>query len=388
MLEAKNALSLEEWYAEIARKSGVAVNVVKQVHSEYGVEPQSAIPERKAIRFQRIKFSGTKTGTEDDGPFAFEWEGLRAGLFGVFSEEVNLVGKSTILNLLYSVLRGNFEKVSPVTMHWIDQVEAAFSIGASDYKLHVESLSDPLSGQAILSRDGGDNTNVVFQGPLSDLSEFMDQLFMRELSFDKMYTTLKKEKLVPHGWPAMASALFVSSSEGAIVGDHIAGYSQRLLQTFIGLPWVSTQSRASAMHKILLKKSSDKKANSSENSSSKALEELNRQLGELPERTELERQARLDEDEMKTLTKDAVHLQSDLNSTGLSISRKKAELEMLRSEWVKLKRLLQAKIEEQNAGLIFRKLEPVCCPSCESTSFREVAEMAQPGDSCPLCKDS
>lgn len=387
MSKENESLSLEGWYEEIAKQSGTTTNVVKQIHSEHGIEPQSVVPVRKAIRFKGMSFSGTKIGTDNDGPFSFEWQDLDTGLFGVFSEEVNLVGKSTILNLFYSVLRGNFSRVTPITMDWIGLLEADFSIGSSDFSVRFETPKDAPSGQAVLVRGEAGKTAKVFDGPISDLGDFMNDMFMAELSFDKMYTTLKKETLVQHGWPALASALFVSSSEGAIVGDNIAGYSQRLLQTFIGLPWISTQSRASAIHKILLKKATDKKIKGPDSHSSSALAELKRQLNELPEQSVLERQVSVDEGSLLKLDEVALETQRSLNTIALKITRKEAEREVLHTEWLRFRRLLQARLEERNAGLVFRKLQPVCCPSCESTRFRDADKFTSTDGGCPLCKD-
>jgi DNA repair exonuclease SbcCD ATPase subunit len=228
----------------------------------------------------------------------------------------------------------------------------------------------------------------VFEGSVSDLSEVMNQMFMAELNFDQIYTTLKQETLVSHGWPAMAAALLVSSSDGAIIGDQVQGYSQRLVQTFIGLPWISTQSRASAMHKILEKKIKDQKANDADSGSASALKELQRQLEAMPDISSAENQRKKDHKLLQELDSEALKMQIALNELELNLQKTKSERETLSAEWLKLKRTLQAKQEEASAGLIFRKLQPVCCPSCESTQFKNIQISTSDDSTCPLCKDT
>ncbi|APX17046.1 hypothetical protein BWR17_15205 [Phaeobacter inhibens] len=381
--------TVTDWHNAISKKCKVSVSKVQQVLSANGVEPQSVTPERKAIRFSSIKFSGTKAGTEDgDGTFTFDWEDLGAGLYGIFSEEVNLVGKSTIINILYGILRGSFQHINPITRAWIEKIEANFSVGNTPFNLTVDNANSEKFGRAILLKYNGERNTVLFEGSVSDLSEFMNQLFMAELNFDQIYTTLKQETLVSHGWPAMAAALLVSSSDGAIIGDQVQGYSQRLVQTFIGLPWISTQSRASAMHKILDKKIKDQMANGADSGSTSALKELQRQLEAMPDISSAEKQQKNDQTLLQKLDGEVLEMQIALNDLELNLQKSRSERETLNAEWLKMKRTLQAKQEEASAGLIFRKLQPVCCPSCESTQFKNIETTTSDDNSCPLCKDT
>ncbi|MCI5222887.1 MAG: hypothetical protein D3924_09495 [Candidatus Electrothrix sp. AR4] len=58
----------------------------------------------------------------------------------------------------------------------------------------------------------------------------------------------------------------------------------------------------------------------------------------------------------------------------------------MKKERIRSKQVLQALEDDQAAGFIFRKLQPICCPSCESTSFKKGGSK-KGSDICPLCKE-
>ena len=378
----KSSLSIDDWYELIAKKSKTSVENVKNVLLKYGIEPQSTTPTRKAIRFRKLIFSGTKSGTQSDGDFDFVWDGLDTGLYGILSED-NLVGKSSILNLFYGALRGDFSKVSPAVMSWVNELEVHFSIGVLEIKL-------------IVVRDGNDlyatfirDEVVEYSGPISGLAGVVDQFFMKELDFERMISTKGSDTLVAHGWPSMASALFVSGSGGAIIGDlKFGGLPQRLLQMFIGLPWISTGSRASAVYKIEKSKDSLNSQKLGVTRLEDVLTRLQTELMSLPNTI-------VSEEKLKASRIRTSEINFEMDQFILARRNIVSELETIRVDKLQLKneytiarRLVQSIKDDMNAGFIFRKLQPVCCPSCESTSFKEIQIEADIAGTCLLCKDT
>lgn len=379
-------VSVKDWYEMIVNKSGVSIEETKSILSKYEIEPQSTTPIRKAIQFQNLSFSGKKTGTNNDEEFTFNWSGLTSGFYGVLSED-NLVGKSTILRLLYSVLRGDFSSVSPPVLSWINKFSADFSIGSSNLRLELVRDDDL---EAKLVRIINNQPVIEFSGGIDELSDTMDQIFMKELDFQKVSATIKQETLVQHGWPAMVSALFISGADGALIGDHTtSGLPKTLLQTFIGLPWISTQTKASAVLKIqeTLRKTNRSGTNQS-SLISRSIEKLQLELDSLP-LVELEEKRLLDDKvKLKELQTKSENMSVKKSQLASLVASKESELLILKRERLDLLRITQSLKENLNAGYVFRKLQPVCCPACESTSFDFDDFIVPAGKSaCPLCKD-
>ena len=383
----KPPVSVDDWHRLIASKSGCELDKVEKVLDKYGIDPQAIIPIRKAIHFHVRKFSGTKVGTQNDGDFLFEWGNLDAGLYGVLSED-NLVGKSSILRLLYGVLRGDFSGVSEPVMGWINHLYTKFSVGAVYFELQLLKHEDEL--EATLTRTTTSTKIEEYSGHVSGLSAVVDQLLMNELEFGRMFSTREGKSLVSHGWPALASALFVSGSEGAVIGDlTLSGLPQRLLQLFIGLPWISTQSRASAVLKIEdNSKKNGRETSASSSMLSNAISRLKKQLDELPDTKALE-DVRKNDRARQVFLENQIDQNILINKQiNIDLESIKTEKSILEAECLKMRRLKQSMEDDKSAGFIFRKLQPVCCPSCESTAFKLEDSSKISQNQCPLCKEN
>ncbi len=383
----KKPISVDDWRRLIVSKSKCKLEDVESTLDKFGIEPQSTIPIRKAIHFHILEFSGTKVGTKNDGDFSFKWDNLDSGLYGVLSED-NLVGKSSVLRLFYSVLRGDFSGVSEPVMGWINNLYTKFSVGEVYFDLRL--LRDESDLQATLTRTMKSTTIEEYSGHLFGLSAIVDQLLMKELELERMFATREGKSLVPHGWPALASALFVSGSEGAVIGDlKLSGLPQRLLQLFIGLPWISTQSRASAVLKIEeTSKKADQEVTTRNPVLSNAISRLKKQLENLPDTKELEN-ARKEDRSRQALLESRID-KNILISKQINIDLERIESgkSILETECLKMRRLKQSLEDDRNAGFVFRKLQPVCCPSCESTAFKFDDSSNNTGNQCPLCKEN
>lgn len=240
------------WLRAIAERSGTEESTAKSVLQKYNIQPQPTPPRAKSLRFKSIRVAGARAESDCDGPFDKTWANLGAGLFAVMSDR-NLRGKSSILNLLYAVIRGEFRgRVKADVWKWLEIVDVTYEI---DGILHRTELrkdvgeEDPAKAKARVSRSGSDGSWVpLYDGDGGEgLKSQTEQLMMAELTFSPIYAHNSKTGGHAHGWPLISSALFLSSSTNAkaLFGDvTIDGIPLRLLQLFIGLPWVSTYSAA------------------------------------------------------------------------------------------------------------------------------------------------
>ena len=76
----------------------------------------------------------------------------------------------------------------------------------------------------------------------------MSGLFLEELGFAKFQAfDAQRGEPTEYGWPAMSSAMFIEGPGQAIFGEQtVDALPLRLLQLFIGIPWISTYTAASA----------------------------------------------------------------------------------------------------------------------------------------------
>lgn len=383
------------WISAIAEDSSTPEADVRRLLLKYGVRAQTTPPRAKSLTFDSIRLTGVRAESERDGPFNMSWTDLGAGIWAVMSES-NLRGKSSILNLLHAAIRGEFPgRVKRDVWKWLETVDIRYRI---DNVLHRTELKkaageeDAAEGQAKISRTDGDgNWIVLYQGDAGEgLKSQTEQLMMEELDFPAIYAHNKKSGGHAHGWPLIASTFFLSSSiePKALFGDvAFDGLPLRLLQLFIGLPWVSTYSAALTAQKQVEQSLAERPNVSGMTAILNAkLLEVEGDLAEAKKakvgddraakRTEL---ARLD-DQIATDRK-------SVETTRAAFEADTATLASVSASYDDARRRLKQLEDERSAGYSFRQLSPTCCPACEAKVGQKVAVQSADSTTCALCKN-
>ncbi|TLP43056.1 ATP-binding protein [Cohaesibacter sp. CAU 1516] len=313
--------------------------------------------------------------------------------------ERNLRGKSSILNLLYAVIRGEFRgRVKADVWKWLEIIDVTYEI---DGNLHRTELwkdvgeEDPAKANARVSRSGSDGNWVpLYDGDGGDgLKSQTEQLMMAELAFSPIYAHNSNTGGHAHGWPLISSALFLSSSTNAkaLFGDvTIDGIPLRLLQLFIGLPWVSTYSAALTAQKEV------EASHAARPDQSTLYKELAKRLEMVEGKLETARASvkKVDERsrkrvELNELDQRMITLREVAESTRVAFEAADVSLTMISESFDNARRRVQQLEDEQSAGYSFRKLSPSCCPACEAT-YKDAVAAAEPtgaGSTCLLCKN-
>jgi hypothetical protein len=380
-----------DWLTAIADHAETDIDSVTEVLERYAIEAQPTLPRARKVWIRSIILEGTKKESNSDGPFRFEWTDLGPGLWAVMSEK-NFRGKSSILNILRSAIQGSFPgQIKPDVWAWLQCIEVCFSIDATLYRVLIEKpvgATSLESARARLSRKE-DNWLDLYDGPSTDgLKVQTSALFMEELGFSKFHAFNKQnESAHSHGWPAISSALFVGESGKAIFGDLLVdALPLRLLQLFMGLPWVTTYTAAQAAVKQVEARSRRRTAESNHTITrlnariadlEAQAEGIRESLAQCPDRAEFRR---------KLANQDAkfVQLQSDLVKKRNLLATLNGNLQCARIVFMQSKQVLQQIEDEQAAGYLFRRLRPVCCPACEAGIDAQRYE-TEGGDTCPLC---
>jgi hypothetical protein len=381
-----------DWQDSIAERAGTTRAAVEAALAKYGIRPQATLPRRRALAVRSVAFEGVKHGKEPTERFEFRWEGLGPGLWALLTDG-NSKGKSSVLAVTRAVLQGRFPgSIKPDVWAWIDRVAATFSIDGVEFSVSVTKPVGTTRGRdasATVVRGQGAGRAILYDGPAdAGLEGALSDIFLEELGFAKFQAfRADSGNASEHGWPVMSSALFISGPGVAIFGDHTEdGLPIRLIQLFIGLPWISTYTVASTALKRLeaeRRKGEDADRRRADHVAGRisALESVLQahrdELGRLPDRAGMRAQ-------LTALDARLAAAQADVTEARRVAEFRKAAATEARSAHTEARRMLQQARDEQAAGYMFRRLRPVCCPACEARF--EVGRFEATGaEVCGLC---
>ncbi|TCA17364.1 hypothetical protein E0H68_06195 [Rhizobium leguminosarum bv. viciae] len=387
----RTVTSSAEWKQAIAEKAGVTLEEIDAVLDDHDIRPQSVFPRTRRLRVRSVRFGGIKHG--ETQRFEFLWEGLDRGLWGIFSGG-NSKGKSSIINIIRCALQGRFPgDLKADIWKWLDAAEVTISIDEVQYSIALtkDAGSENVEDASARLERGEDPAAVIYDGKASKAFEqAMSDLFTDELGFDRIHAFHKgNDAIVEHGWPAMSSALFIRGPGGALFGEQVVdGLPIRLVQWFIGLPWISTYTAAAAAEKRLSetkRKQGVSRAAIAERTKSRVgalqseLDGYKGELEKLPDRQRLRRRL-IDLDRFIAIT------QADVTASRAARDEAGTIFGLAKDSWNEARRAYQQAKDDAEAGYVFRRLKPRCCPACEAdlnTRFK-----ADEVDICGLCGTS
>ena len=198
----------------------------------------------------------------------------------------------------------------------------------------------------------------------------MSDFFMQELGFEKFRAFQRRtESFRHHGWPSMGSALFLTGSSDALFGDETTdALAMRLLQLFIGLPWISTYTELQASFKKV-----DAESTRIDEAAKAPRAKLLARIGQLESerKTALADKASLPDRDLTLLEKkaadraltEALEEKAKYERELIALSTQLSEAQFAFDE---ARNLLQQVKDETSAGYVFRKLRPTSCPSCDA----------------------
>lgn len=316
---------------------------------------------------------------------------MSSGLWAVLSKD-NFRGKSSLLNIAEATLRSNFStEVKPDVWGWLSLVQLDFWVDASPYRNTLEKTAgekDPRLAQATLARLDGDEWFRIRTGPADKgFEDAVADNMMEEFGFAKFQAFNKDQGSHTHGWNSIAASMFVNGPGKAVFAEvHNDGVSLRLLQLFMGLPWVTTYTAATtALKMVTADREPDKAAAPGANRLSARLAGLEAELVEARkandrrnDRVELRR--RLVVADLRLVT-----LQARVSEGRDAEAALTRQVSVASSSLGSSRGMLQQLLDEKAAGLVFRTLRPVCCPSCDAGLDARAFVAAGSSGSCALC---
>jgi hypothetical protein len=385
-----------EWVQAIARRATINADRVESILAAHHISPTPVLPSPRRLLLIQITFSGIKDKAAGEEPFSFDWTDLSHGLWAMLSDQ-NFRGKSSILEVVHWLLRGRpTSNLQEDVRRWIHKASVRFLLDEVEHEVSIECRGG-LHGSLIRRDKNG--KRAVELAKFQNEDEFeavMADFFMRALSMDSItswQTNTSNDdeagRAVSHGWAAFSGAMFIGTNYETLLGDmpFASGLNARLIQMYMGVPWVSTlassksalkgcqnafdarsrkqaqaqesrQSRESEINDVLVSKREELAALPSDNQLRGSLSRLNNEFASV-----MRQQALLD----KRLTNE---LEAEEEARVLSIADRKE---------------LQAHLDSMAAGAIFRMLDPTYCPRCDNEISEDKKKLEHSTHACSVC---
>lgn len=379
----------EAWVVQIADKTGKTTQEIDALLKRHRIEPRLTHAVPKRLRLLDLKFEGTKTGDYETTEINFSKADLDAGLYAFVSER-NLKGKTSLLKIIRWALTGT--RGLPADMRgWFQTLSLGFQLDNDEYNVR---LDDAEKGQGKLVKFLRGKEFVVAE--FNDMSEFadaMDRFFLDELGLEPLDVIAEKDDgngiEQRHGWNWLFGAMWIDPDPASVFGGDDIQHNKptRMMQMYLGLPWIMT--RASLME-------AKKRAKIEGSQRDKAVQQVseaaqNRLYALQKVREELAAAQTAEPPLSELLAKSS----ETLNKCSLSAEKVRrhimvvSEIETARQATEEAvsaaTRELNAFLESQAAGHIFRKLSPVSCPSCEEAYTDDFREARQKEHDCVVC---
>ena len=393
MDKVSNEISEKPWIDAIADRTNYSKREIQQFLKKYNISQSPSIGNPRRIQLLKVEFSGTKKGILSNA-FNFCFRELGSGLYGLFSDK-NLRGKSTAIEVIKWLLKGKTsDSFETGVKSWIENATLEIKIDNEYFQIKVYQDEDFINGQIERSLDGfAYKPYKEFSGEedmASKISDFMMNILDldRVSSFRQHSDELEIGSEVVHGWPALASAMFIGTNYGAIFGEMpISGLPNRILNMYLGLPWIPTYASLKAVQ-IRLK--------SQENVEEKKVDMISKSRSIRLKQIQNELKAKQREHKsLKAPTANNERLQVLLDEYNDFYSREKDyerryldfthELQNAESLYLSDKQALNYFKEDKAASKIFKQLNPTCCPHCEQKITPDQIEKEKKENKCSVC---
>jgi hypothetical protein len=387
-----------EWLDAIADKAKVDLARVEQVLATRHIVPTPVLPAPRRMKLLSISFRGEKHEVEDEGQYTFDWNDLGKGLWGMMTDR-NLRGKSSIIEVVRWLLRGRpSPNMQDDVKTWIHSAALRFDLDGVEHKIEVECREGANGSLSRRTSAAADATVIASFNSEKQFETVMSDFFLRAFSMESIATWRESEsedksgQTVVHGWPALSGAMFIGTNYDVVLGDLPAttGTQARLMQMYLGVPWVSTLASAIAAQKLV--------------DSGNELDSRRRSQAARAKQTraaEIEEQLNQKRESLSALPSDEA-LQAELSQLSRKYAeakrREKAMQERLDREttaevqanvvYLQDRRDLQAYKDSTAAGSIFRMLDPTCCPRCDHEIDKEKKKKEAVSHACSVCGEN
>ncbi|WP_205341683.1 hypothetical protein [Denitrificimonas caeni] len=379
------------WIEKVAESAEVSISDAAKMLTKRGIYPDRPLRPARSLVVTRILFKGEKKG-QTIGRVEFDWSGLSAGVWAVTSHE-NLVGKSTVLEILLWCLRGEPKGLQDDVRGWLEWVLVGFEVDDQRYIVEFTVLDKKPTGT--LSRLRPDGVSDVLDQFSSDqgFSETMSRFMMVTLDLDPVPSRQGNKdykQTIIHGWAALSGALYFGGDHKLLLGDiPWSGLPARMLQMYVGLPWATTVMQASTANKEV-----EQDLTHSTRTTSEAATRTAQARTRIEADLKTARQTLVDvstenetADKLQEIAKEIPRLSAIALEIEQSVAAAETEHQLLKLVANDDERRTRDLREDLVATLFFNGLQPTCCPRCDSAVTRDRLKKESSQFSCSLCSE-
>ena len=215
----------------VAKATDRSVREVNRTLSQYSIEPAGTAPSARPLRVVRIAFSGKKEINDEVKPFSFEWDVDGNGVWGILAAE-NLVGKSSILQVVLWALRGRYKSLTATVRNWIEHVDVTFRVDGRFLRV-IFDIEDEQPLGVISYGSSADTANDRQFDGTEEFQDVMQEIMLSALGLEPIPASqVAAGRIVPYddGWAAYTGAFLTDADSDAIIGENVGGnLVQRLL---------------------------------------------------------------------------------------------------------------------------------------------------------------
>jgi len=386
---------------KIATTVGCANDLVEQTLDEYGLNLAASARRHRSLRVDRLRIRGLKSSEVEPGPFD---ETFRFGTGVTVIAAGNLRGKSTLLEIITFVLRGEQRDLQADVLSWFRHLSLDVQINGQliGFRLRLEN-SEIVEGSivtgssSVLEASDDDPEAAVELRWARGNKEWADEVgsfMLTQLGLEEMQVFNKSRDLdqagiiKSHGWPSYFGVLYPPAAADRVLLGSSAGdfLPVRLMQVFLEMPEATRSMRATAIVKRLDSelKVEQRKQKGVNSLLARQLEEARgRQITAARQIEELKRQRPAEN--LGSLARLAAEIGSRVAAARRKAGDTEKAFEDADAAWIRDQRALTALRESAAASALFHGLDPKACPRCETTISPERRRQEQESMQCAVC---
>lgn len=381
----------ERWHKEIATATGAEVSEVQGILRRRNIRARRGARPPRDLRITSVAFSGEKKG-KATGRFDFSWSGLGDGVWATASDGTNLVGKSTVLEIILWSLRGVVKSLQNDVRKWLDHVRTDFTLGDDHFAVDLNVVRSSPKGKLVRVTSGGEDVIDTFETHPA-FAAVMSGFMMEALDLDPIPYQLGKDeaaKIVEHGWTALSGGLyFFGDHDRLLAPADFGGLQGRVLQLYVGMPWAATVMQASTALKDM----------GIEERRAAAVRKTATEMGEKAT-GRIEKDLKSAQDRLAGLAggSDFAERVEALAAAVVEATHAHREIEgkLVEAQNSARTLLAAADADEREARDIretfvatsfFNGLQPTCCPRCEAAVTKDRIKREQTEFSCSVCTE-
>jgi hypothetical protein len=388
----------------IADRARMATDQVTHVLNSFGVSLQVSPPTPRSLTLRRLTFAGEKVNTAWDGPFDVEFA-FAPGVTA-FITDANLRGKTTVLELLTWLLRGEPRNLRADVKPWLRRASLEYDVNGIPHATRLTSYDGRMFRADIWTASNAQTLreSLDARSPSMDVRVIADGLDENEFAAQQQALMLDRMRLEPitnwqkypgsdegrpqvNGWPAYFGAIFLpDAGSDVLLGDVVmAGLPARLLQLFCNVPLMTAYIRCRTLQSQVSQDDSNRARRVKEDAAARGS-----QRGDLLAESQRLRQSLNDLSSPGSRTAEKVRIElaaAEHAFTEAFTTERNARLLLSEAKGQRQAevRRLSTVNETSIAKLLFQGLNPKHCPRCETSLGSERIQLENDKHRCAVC---